>query len=119
MSVSLSVAAHTNVGKTTLVRTLLKQDIGEVGDRPHVTEDAERHTLIDTPSGDVLYLWDTPGFGNSARLLKRLKASGNPIGWLQTQVWDRLVDRPFFCSQRAFRTASRSPRPRRTGNAPV
>jgi len=103
VSVSLSVAAHTNVGKTTLVRTLLKRDIGEVADRPHVTELAERHTLIDTPQGDVLYLWDTPGFGDSARLLKRLKNSGNPIGWLQTQVWDRLVDRPFFCSQQAFR----------------
>jgi hypothetical protein len=103
MSVSLTVAAHTNVGKTTLVRTLLKRDIGEVADRAHVTESAERHTLLDTPGGDVLYLWDTPGFGDSARLLKRLKNSGNPIGWLQTQVWDRLVDRPFFCSQQAFR----------------
>lgn len=104
MSVNLTVAAHTNVGKTTLVRTLLKRDIGEVADRPHVTEKAERHTLIDTPQGDVLYLWDTPGFGDSARLLKRLRASGNPIGWLQTQVWDRLVDRPFFCSQQAVRS---------------
>jgi len=103
MSVNLTVAAHTNVGKTTLVRTLLKRDIGEIADRPHVTEAAERHTLIDTPQGDVLYLWDTPGFGDSARLLKRLRASGNPIGWLQTQVWDRLVDRPFFCSQQAVR----------------
>ena len=103
MSVNLTVAAHTNVGKTTLVRTLLKRDIGEVADRPHVTEAAERHTLLDTPQGDVLYLWDTPGFGDSARLLKRLKNSGNPIGWLQTQVWDRLVDRPFFCSQQAVR----------------
>ena len=103
MSVDLTVAAHTNVGKTTLVRTLLKRDIGEVADRPHVTEAAERHTLLDTPAGDVLHLWDTPGFGDSARLLKRLKMSGNPIGWLQTQVWDRLVDRPFFCSQQAIR----------------
>ena len=103
MSVDLSIVAHTNVGKTTLVRTLLKRDIGEVADRPHVTEDAERHLLLDTPAGDVLYLWDTPGFGDSARLLKRLRASGNPIGWLQTQVWDRFVDRPFFCSQRAVR----------------
>ena len=103
MSVNLSVVAHTNVGKTTLVRTLLKRDIGEVADRPHVTESAERHALLDTPRGDVLYLWDTPGFGDSARLLKRLRASGNPIGWLQTQVWDRLVDRPFFCSQQAVR----------------
>ena len=103
MSVNLTVAAHTNVGKTTLVRTLLKRDIGEIADRAHVTEDAERHTLLDTAQGDVLHLWDTPGFGDSARLLKRLLASGNPIGWLQTQVWDRLVDRPFFCSQRAIR----------------
>jgi hypothetical protein len=103
VSVNLTVAAHTNVGKTTLVRTLLKRDIGEVADRAHVTEAAERHTLLDTPQGDVLYLWDTPGFGDSARLLKRLRASGNPIGWLQTQVWDRLVDRPFFCSQQAVR----------------
>jgi hypothetical protein len=103
VSIDLSVAAHTNVGKTTLVRTLLKRDIGEVADRPHVTESAERHTLLDTSSGDVLYLWDTPGFGDSARLLKRLRMSGNPIGWLQTQVWDRLVDRPFFCSQQAIR----------------
>jgi len=103
MSVHLSVVAHTNVGKTTLVRTLLKRDIGEVADRPHVTEAAERHTLLDTPQGDTLYLWDTPGFGDSARLLKRLRNSGNPVGWLQTQVWDRLVDRPFFCSQQAVR----------------
>ena len=102
MNVSLAVAAHTNVGKTTLVRTLLKRDIGEVADRPHVTEDAERHTLLDTAEGDVLSLWDTPGFGDSARLLKRLRGSGNPLGWLQTQVWDRFVDRPFFCSQRAI-----------------
>ena len=102
MSVSFAVAAHTNVGKTTLVRTLLKRDIGEVADRPHVTEDAERHTLLDTAQGEVLYLWDTPGFGDSARLLKRLKSSGNPLGWLQTQVWDRFADRPFFCSQRAI-----------------
>lgn len=105
MSVQLGIVAHTNVGKTTLVRTLLKRDIGEVADRPHVTESAERHTLLDTAQGDVLYLWDTPGFGDSARLLKRLRASGNPLGWLQTQVWDRLTDRPFFCSQQAVRNA--------------
>ena len=103
MSIHLSVAAHTNAGKTTLVRTLLKRDIGEVADRPHVTEESERHLLVDTPGGDALYLWDTPGFGDSVRLEKRLQASGNPVGWFLTQVWDRLVDRPFFCSQQAVR----------------
>ncbi|MGE5094143.1 MAG: DUF3482 domain-containing protein [Betaproteobacteria bacterium] len=102
-SVNLSLVSHTNVGKTTLVRTLLRRDIGEVADRPHVTEHAEAHVLIETGSGDVLRLWDTPGFGDSARLLARLEASGNPIAWLQTQVWDRFTDRPFFSSQQAVR----------------
>ena len=101
--INLSLVSHTNVGKTTLMRTLMRRDIGEVADRPHVTEESESHVLIDTPQGDALLLWDTPGFGDSARLLRRLQASANPIGWLLTQVWDRLSDRPFFCSQQAIR----------------
>ncbi|HEX6157609.1 MAG TPA: DUF3482 domain-containing protein [Burkholderiales bacterium] len=105
-TINLSLVSHTNVGKTTLMRTLTRQDIGEVADRPHVTEEAESHLLIETPEGDRLLLWDTPGFGDSARLLKRLRASANPIGWLLTQVWDRFADRPFFCSQRAIRNVS-------------
>lgn len=103
--INLALIAHTNVGKTTLARTLLRRDIGEVRDEPHVTDAAEGQTLIDTPTGDALLLWDTPGFGDSARLLKRLRASGNPLGWLLTQVWDRMVDRPFYCSQQAIRAA--------------
>jgi hypothetical protein len=100
--VNLTLVSHTNVGKTTLMRTLLRRDVGEVADRAHVTEIAEPFVLLDTPEGDVLRLWDTPGFGDSARLLKRLRNSGNPLGWLQTQ-WDRLTDRPFFCTQQALR----------------
>ena len=103
MNIDVSLVSHTNVGKTSLMRTLLRRDIGEVADRPHVTEAAERHVLIDTPGGDALHLWDTPGFGDSTRLLKRLRASGNLLGWLQSEVWDRFVDRPFFCSQQAVR----------------
>jgi hypothetical protein len=101
--VSLSLISHTNVGKTTLARTLLRRDIGEVSDRAHVTETADVFVLIDTPQGDELRLWDTPGFGDSARLLKRLEQSGNPIGWFLSQVWDRYRDRPFFSSQQAMR----------------
>jgi len=101
--ISLSLISHTNVGKTTLARTLLRRDIGEVRDAAHVTETADAFVLIDTPQGDELRLWDTPGFGDSARLLKRLRQSGNPIGWFLTQVWDRYVDRPLFSSQQAMR----------------
>ena len=102
-SVQLSLVSHTNVGKTTLARTLLRRDVGEVRDQAHVTDTAEGHVLIDTPEGDTLRLWDTPGFGDSARLFRRLRLSQNPIGWLLTQVWDRFTDRPFYSSQQAIR----------------
>jgi hypothetical protein len=72
-----------------------------VRDAAHVTEASDAHLLISTPQGDELRLWDTPGFGDSARLLKRLRQGGNPLGWFLSQVWDRYVDRPFFSSQQA------------------
>ena len=34
-TVSLSLISHTNVGKTTLARTLLRRDVGEVRDAAH------------------------------------------------------------------------------------
>ena len=94
-TVSLALLSHTNVGKTTLARTLLRRDIGAVLDRAHVTEIAESHVLMRTGEGDELVLWDTPGFGDSVRLLRRLEGSGNPVGWFLAQVWDRFADRPF------------------------
>jgi Domain of unknown function (DUF3482)/50S ribosome-binding GTPase len=102
-TIDLSLISHTNVGKTTLARTLLAQNIGEVADAPHVTADAEAHMMIGTAEGDALRLWDTPGFGDSARLARRLKLSGNPIGWFLSQVWDRWRDRPLWSSQQAVR----------------
>jgi hypothetical protein len=104
-AVSLSLVSHTNVGKTTLARTLLARDVGEVRDEAHVTESAEAQLLIETPppDDDRLLLWDTPGFGDSLRLAKRLAQAGNPIGWFLTEVWDRWRDRAFWSSQRALR----------------
>ena len=63
-TIEITLISHTNAGKTTLARTLLGRDIGEVRDAPHVTEIAEAHTLLQTDAGDVLRLWDTPGFGD-------------------------------------------------------
>lgn len=102
-TIDLSLISHTNIGKTTLARTLLRRDIGEIRDGAHVTDAATGYTLIGSPEGDTLRLWDTPGFGDSARLLRRLNQSGNPLGWLLAQVWDRYADRPFFSSQLAAR----------------
>lgn len=102
-TVSLSLVSHTNVGKTTLGRTLLGRDIGEVRDEAHVTEAAESHLLVESAQGDRLLLWDTPGFGDSLRLARRLAQAGNPIGWFLSEVWDRWRDRAFWSSQRALR----------------
>ena len=102
-SITLSLISHTNIGKTTLARTLLRQDVGHVLDQAHVTIQNEQFLLLETPDGLKLHLWDTPGFGNSHKLLKRLQGLTNPIGWLVSQVWDRLADKPFWCGQQAIR----------------
>src|SRR5262245_31688752 len=101
--VDLTLISHTNVGKTTLARTLLRRDIGEVSDRAHVTDLAESDVLIESLEGDSLVLWDTPGFGDSARLFRRLQQAGQPVGWFLSQMWDRFADRPFWCAQQAMR----------------
>jgi hypothetical protein len=104
MPIVLSLISHTNAGKTTLLRTLLRQDVGEVGDRAHVTVEAKRHTLIETADGESIQLWDTPGFGvNLARLASRIRQESNPVGWLLHQVWDRHRDASLFHSQTALR----------------
>ena len=102
-TIALSLVSHTNVGKTTLARTLLGRDVGEVRDAPHVTEFNDAHELLRTDAGDVLTLWDTPGFGDSVRLLRRLRQSANPLGWFLSQMWDRWRDRPFWAAQQVLR----------------
>ena len=104
-AVNLSLISHTNAGKTTLARTLLGRDVGEVRDAAHVTDLASGYVLVQA-GADTLMLWDTPGFGDTARLLDRLRMSGNPIGWLLTQVWDRWRERPLWSSQHPAMCAS-------------
>ena len=99
-TVTLSLISHTNVGKTTLARTLLRREVGQVADQAHVTDVSEAFVLIES-SGDVLKLWDTPGFGDTGQLMRRLKRERDPVGWFLHQVWDRLLDRPLWCSQEA------------------
>ena len=105
VKIQFALISHTNNGKTTLARTLVGVDVGEVRDAAHVTIFAESHVLLTTKQGDTLHLWDTPGFGDSVRLLRRLAMSGNPIGWFLREVLDRYRDRAFWLSQQALRTA--------------
>ncbi|RMD66122.1 DUF3482 domain-containing protein [Candidatus Pacearchaeota archaeon] len=53
----IAVAGHTNVGKTTLIRTLMRSPVGEVGDRANVTQKSQVYSYESL----LAYLVDTPG----------------------------------------------------------
>ncbi len=99
--IALSLISHTNIGKTTLARTLLRKDIGLVADRAHVTLENQKYTVLETEAGESLQLWDTPGFPNCQKILSRLQGAKNPIVRIVTEVWDRFRDRPSWCAQQA------------------
>ena len=101
--IHLSLVSHTNIGKTTLARTLLMRDVGEVADRAHVTETTDDYVLARDSAGCELVLWDTPGFGNSVTLAKRLAGRSNPIGWFLSEIWDRMTNKAFWLNQRAIK----------------
>ena len=50
-SITLSLISHTNIGKTTLARTLLRRDVGQVLDQAHVTIENEQFLLLETSDG--------------------------------------------------------------------
>lgn len=102
-TLSLALLSHTNVGKTTLARTLLRKDVGEVLDQAHVTDEALPHPFLETRAGDRLVLWDTPGFGDSTRLLREMEAAEVPLSWASAGTYDRDRDRARFSSYQAVR----------------
>ena len=103
LRIHLSLVSHTNIGKTTLARTLLSRDIGEVADRAHVTETTDDYVLARNAEGCELVLWDTPGFGNSVALAKRLEGRANPVGWFLSEVWDRMANKSLWLNQKALK----------------
>jgi hypothetical protein len=40
-------------------------------------------------------------------MMKLLRRQRNPLGWLLHQTWDRVIDRPLFCSQQAIENVRR------------
>jgi len=87
--INIMLVSHTNVGKTTLVRTLLGKDVGDVKDAPDITEATIAYDLVVDPVHGALRLWDTPGFGDSFRLAKRLRQKSGFISWIVREFWDR------------------------------
>ncbi|WAG79334.1 GTPase/DUF3482 domain-containing protein [Metapseudomonas furukawaii] len=74
----LAVVGHTNVGKTSLLRTLLRdRSFGEVSHRPSTTRHVEgaRLSVDGTP---LLELYDTPGLEDAIALLEHLERLDRP-----------------------------------------
>ena len=62
--INIAIAGHTNVGKTTLIRTLMKASVGEVRDAPNVSP-REQAYYFDGIQANFI---DTPGFQNASAL---------------------------------------------------
>ena len=99
-AINIMLVSHTNVGKTTLVRTLLGKDVGEVIDAPDVTKAVAAYDLVVDETIGALRLWDSPGFGDSFRLAKRLRQKYRWIAWIIREIWDRYRNPRLWRSQR-------------------
>ena len=71
----LAVVGHTNTGKTSVLRTLLRDVyFGEVKNEAATTRHVERAQLIDSQTGEVLVtLYDTPGLEDASGLMDWLE----------------------------------------------
>ena len=107
--IGIFLVAHTNVGKTTLLRTLLGQDVGEIEDAPDVTQTTLAYDLVVDQDLGALRLWDTPGFSDSFRLAKRLLQNRRWIAWVVREIWDRAFNRKLWqCQRLAFDLRARA-----------
>jgi len=71
-SIRIAIVGHTNTGKTSLIRTLLRdENFGKINDEAGTTRHVEK-TSIYVREREVLSLFDTPGFEDSSALLQLL-----------------------------------------------
>jgi len=72
-AINITVVGHTNAGKTSLIRTLLRDDrFGNIDELAGTTRYVEKSAIY---AGDdaVINLFDTPGFEDSSALLQALE----------------------------------------------
>lgn len=74
------MVGHTNTGKTSLIRTLMRDDrFGEINDAAGTTRYVEKSSIF-AGDEDVLILFDTPGFEDSSALLQQLDDLEKTLG---------------------------------------
>ena len=77
--IDLAVVGHTNTGKTSLLRTLLRDEsFGEVADRPGTTRHVESARLLTGTGQAILVLRDTPGLEDAMGVLDYLDRLSPP-----------------------------------------
>ena len=74
-ALKLAVVGHTNTGKTSILRTLLRDVyFGEVKNEAATTRHVERAQLTDSQTGEILVaLYDTPGLEDASGLMDWLE----------------------------------------------
>jgi GTPase Era involved in 16S rRNA processing len=74
----IAVVGHTNTGKTSLMRTLLRDErFGAVANAPSTTTGVDV-AVVHAAGRDLLELADTPGLEDSVGLLERLESARRP-----------------------------------------
>lgn len=102
----LAVVGHTNVGKTSLLRTLARRpDFGTVADAPATTRRAEALTVFDGGAAGTVTLIDTPGLERASELLDALEQASSDGRHDRLAALTRLLDTPAHA--RAFEQEAR------------
>ncbi|MGL4500084.1 MAG: GTPase, partial [Planktothrix sp.] len=89
--INIAVAGHTNTGKTTLIRTLMKKSVGDVGDVPNLTKEGEKYYCKGLQANFI----DTPGFQFASVLMMYFDALNEnpnfkmPSSWESDVVYDQ------------------------------
>ncbi len=88
----IAVVGHTNTGKTSLMRTLIRDSgFGEVSNRPATTRRVEGAALM-VDGEPLVELFDTPGLEDSIGLLEKLDRMRGNLGLDWTDTLRRFVD---------------------------
>lgn len=76
--VSIAIIGHTNTGKTSLMRTLLRDsDFGEVKNAPATTRHVETVKILDKYDAPLVMLYDTPGLEDATGVMDFLQEHTN------------------------------------------
>jgi small GTP-binding protein len=88
----VAVAGHTNTGKTSLMRTLIRDaGFGTVSDRPATTRRVETASLV-VDGAPLVDLFDTPGLEDSSGLIELLDRMRSNLGLDWIEAIGRFLD---------------------------